>query len=253
VATINLQIPANTCSGSYYVFFWADGNQAVSESSDGNNFASRIITVNGTAPTTQAGNLSFTNVSGNSMTVNWNNGNGSRRVVKLNTSSSFTAPANGSDPAANSVYGGAGEQVVYNGTGNSVTITGLTAGPAYCFRVYELHCSGSNTVYNTNTGTNNPACQTVATALPVVDGLEAFTVSPNPGNGLFRVNMKLRRTKAVSFTVYNALGETVYRSAVYQVSGNTGREIDLGKIAAGAYRLQTFMDKQSFITTLIVQ
>lgn len=39
---------------------------------------------------------------------------------------SFTDPIDGTDPTANAVYGGSGEQVVYNGTGTSVAVTGLT-------------------------------------------------------------------------------------------------------------------------------
>ncbi|QKJ32461.1 T9SS type A sorting domain-containing protein [Mucilaginibacter mali] len=43
--TSTLQIPANIASGNYYVFFWADGNQVVAESNEGNNFASRTLSI----------------------------------------------------------------------------------------------------------------------------------------------------------------------------------------------------------------
>jgi len=123
-------------------------------------------TISCVAPTTQASSITFSSVSDNSMAINWTNGNGSKRVVKINTSNSFTNPANGTDPTANSVYGGSGEQVVYNNSGNSVSVTGLSPSTTYWFRVYEYNCTGTNTVYNVNTATNNPNSQ-VTTAVSV--------------------------------------------------------------------------------------
>lgn len=48
----NIQIPSGTAPGTYYLYFWADGEQDVSESTEGNNFATRQLTVTGvTIPT----------------------------------------------------------------------------------------------------------------------------------------------------------------------------------------------------------
>jgi uncharacterized repeat protein (TIGR03803 family) len=107
-------------------------------------------------PAVQATNLTFTNTTSNSVTVNWTNGNGARRIVKIKPAPPFTAPANGNDYTANSVYSGSGEQVVYNGTGNSVTVTGLLPSHWYWFRVYEASCSSTNSLYLTSAGTGNP-------------------------------------------------------------------------------------------------
>lgn len=41
----SIQIPNNTAPGIYYLFFWADGGQVVSESNETNNFATVQITV----------------------------------------------------------------------------------------------------------------------------------------------------------------------------------------------------------------
>ena len=41
----NIQIPSGTAPGTYYFFFWADGEKVVSEFTDGNNFATRQLTV----------------------------------------------------------------------------------------------------------------------------------------------------------------------------------------------------------------
>ncbi len=118
-----------------------------------------VLTGNCITPVTQASNLTFSAIFGTTMTVSWTNGSGAYRVVKINTVNSFTAPANGTSPISNSVYGGTGEQVVYNGNSNSVTVTGLIPGATYWFEVFEYNCTGINTFYNTATATNNPLSQ----------------------------------------------------------------------------------------------
>ncbi len=122
-------------------------------------------------PVTQASAITFTNVAATSMTVSWVNGSGSGRVVKINTTNSFTAPVDGNTPAANAVYAGTGEQVVYNGTASTVNVSGLTTGVTYYFRVYEYNCTPPK--YNASTATGNPASQ----ATPVVPVLTATSLT----------------------------------------------------------------------------
>lgn len=119
-------------------------------------------------PTIQAHSITFSNVQTSQLTVSWNNGDGSGRLVKINTSNTFTDPVNGTTYPANSTYNGSGEQVVYVGNASSVTVTNLTPNVTYWFRIYEFNCSGSSIVYNTTTATNNPASQTTEAALPII-------------------------------------------------------------------------------------
>ena len=107
------------------------------------------------APTTQTSGITFSNATNSTLDLNWTNGNGDGRIVIMNTANSFTTPTNGSNPTANTVYAGTGEQVVYNGTGNGPTsISSLNPATEYWFRVYEF-CSPDRT-YQTSTSTNNP-------------------------------------------------------------------------------------------------
>jgi hypothetical protein len=126
-----------------------------------------------TAPSNQASNISFSNILSGSMDVSWTIGNGAGRVVIINTSNTFTAPADGSNPAANTAYSG-GQQVIYNGIGNSVSITGLTYPQTYWFRVYEYCDTDRN--YTTSTSTNNPRSQTTSAPAPLLSAgsLTAF-------------------------------------------------------------------------------
>jgi hypothetical protein len=105
-----------------------------------------------TAPTTQASNISFTNLSGNSVTVNWTNGNGTRRLVVARAGSAVNAnPVDLTFYGALAAFGsgaqiGTGNFVVYNNTGNSVTVTNLQINTTYHFAVYELN-GNSGPVY----------------------------------------------------------------------------------------------------------
>lgn len=109
------------------------------------------------APTTSASGLSFSNVSNNALTVNWINGNGVNRVVLINTANTFTAPVNGTDPSANNIYAGSGEHVVYNGSANAATITGLNQNTTYYVAIYESNCAGANVRFNTTALTGSQA------------------------------------------------------------------------------------------------
>ncbi|MCX6268095.1 MAG: T9SS type A sorting domain-containing protein [Bacteroidetes bacterium] len=113
-------------------------------------------------PTVQAHDLAFSGISATGITASWTNGNGAKRIALVNTTNSFSNPADGTDPVANPVYGGVGQQVVYNGTGNSIAVTGLSGSTTYWFRVYEYNGTGSSTKYLTTTATLNPASQTTS-------------------------------------------------------------------------------------------
>ncbi|QTA78941.1 Immunoglobulin-like fold-containing protein [Desulfonema limicola] len=105
-------------------------------------------------PTVQASGLSFSGITNNSLTVNWTtNGDGANRIVVMKPGSAIDAnPVDGTTYTANATFGsgsqiGTGNYVVYNGTGSSVTVTGLTAGTTYYIAVYEFNGSGGSENY----------------------------------------------------------------------------------------------------------
>lgn len=101
----------------------------------------------------------------NSINLEWTPGNGARRVVIMNTSNYFSAPADGTDPTPNNSYQGAGQQVIYNGSTeyhegvpyNGVFVDNLQANTSYYFRIFEANGNGAQSLYLGSTGTGNPA------------------------------------------------------------------------------------------------
>lgn len=127
-----------------------------------------------TSPTVNASSISFSNVTPNSATVNWTNGNGGSRLLLVRPDSNINAfPLDGSDYTADSAFGsgtllGTNNYVVYNGTGNSVTVRGLTPGAKYYFRVVEYNknaVTGNNSLYLL--GNNPEANRSLLSALPI--------------------------------------------------------------------------------------
>jgi len=160
-------------NGTSLYLRWSDINETGND--DGMGIDDFSFSAQGTppAPTTQDFNITFPTVLPNAITANWTNGDGSSRIVIVNTSNSFTNPTNGISPSANSVYGGTGEQVVYNGNGSSVNVTSLNPSTQYFFRVYAYNGSGIYASYNINGATDNPKDQTTqpaATPLITVTG-----------------------------------------------------------------------------------
>ncbi len=98
-----------------------------------------------TPPTTQASSFSVTTVNDNDITINWARGNGDAVLVVAKKDSDISVdPINGSTYTASSIFGagdetGAGSYVVYNNTGTSATITGLSPGTTYYFAIYEYN------------------------------------------------------------------------------------------------------------------
>lgn len=159
------------------------------------------------APTVPASSLTFSNVTGTSMTLSWTNGNGSNRIVVARQGAAVaTAPVNGTTYTANSVFGTNGTElgagyVVYNGTANTFSLTGLQPGNSYFFAVYEYKCNPPQYI------TTNPATG-MRTTPTGIEGVEANKVNlkiyPNPAT-----NGEVNFNKIVSVEVFDALGKLV--------------------------------------------
>ena len=93
-------------------------------------------------------------VSNLSINISWTSGPGNGRIVVMKEGSAVNSlPVNLSKYPANSIFQngaqpGAGEYVVYAGSGNNVTVTGLQANKTYHYKVFEYNGIDAP-VYNT--------------------------------------------------------------------------------------------------------
>lgn len=128
----------------------------------------RDVAVSGKAidaePTTQSA-ITFGTITNNSIVVNFSGGNGAKRVLVARQGSAVnsdpvdgTTYTDGSNVFAAGTQIGAGNYVVYAGTGNTATVTGLAGGTTYHFAVYEYNdnsTSGAENYLVTSPGVNN--------------------------------------------------------------------------------------------------
>lgn len=108
-------------------------------------------------PAQNASAMNFSNVTSNSMTVNWTNGDGDGRVLIMRSGGAPNKfPLDGTDYSAGpQVDLGGGNYVVYSGSASSATVSNLTRNSNYQFRLYE---------YKKNVNTGDHALYQLANA-----------------------------------------------------------------------------------------
>jgi len=148
-------------------------------------------------PTQNASAMNFSNVTSNSMTVNWTNGNGNGRVLIMRAGSAPNKfPLDGTEYSASpAVNLGDGNYVVYSGTGNNATVGNLNSNTNYQFRLYEYKKSANTGNYalyqlaNPAVGSRNTLGTTSQTTHPFdFDGDGKTDVSVfRPSNGFWYI------------------------------------------------------------------
>ncbi|MBK9390238.1 MAG: VCBS repeat-containing protein [Bacteroidetes bacterium] len=141
--------------GTYY---WSV--QAVDNSFRGGTFSDeKSITI----IDVPASNITAEKIDNNSLKLNWTNGNGARRAVFCKTGTTGTAgPVNRSSYLASSDFaegnqiGSTGWYCVYNGTGDSVTVSNLNSSDSYIFHVVEYSGNSGSETYILTTANGNP-------------------------------------------------------------------------------------------------
>jgi len=219
------------------VFLSADGTTAiVGGSQDRDAFGASWIFVPLATPTIQAENIIFANISSTQMDIRWTKGNGNSRVVFVKEgigiitnpldSTTYTASANWTNKG--SQLGISGYYCVYNGDGNMVTLTGLSALTQYTVQVFEYNGAQSNELYLTNVTTNNPNTQTTpinsAVTYISIDKPNAY---PNPTNGLVTIDILDGK-----LTVIDVEGKVLIKTAL-----DKDKTIDISKYDSGIYFL----------------
>ncbi|NPA67562.1 MAG: T9SS type A sorting domain-containing protein [Chlorobi bacterium] len=211
-------------SSTYFIAFEATGQY-------GYGVAIDDITVDGTpactAPSLQASAFSQTVQNMNDITVTWTRGNGDAVIVLAHEESMVDVnPGSGTTYSADAAFGsgdeiGTGNFVVYNGTGNSVSITGLNASTEYHFAVYEY--------FNTDVCYLKPALTGIASTcyIPVINSQPVDTEVCEGGDATFSVTAE--GTNATYQWQKDGSDIAGATSASYTVTGVTSS--DLGSYA----------------------
>ena len=118
-----------------------------------------------TYPNTQYSNITFTSITSTTIKIDGTIGNGDHRIIYIvknttgETEPTFPDPSDDETFVANPDYSTGnptGYQVIYNGTGSSVTVTVPSSTNEYWFRVYEYNLNGTMPRYYTPTANTNP-------------------------------------------------------------------------------------------------
>ncbi|MCK6650367.1 MAG: LamG domain-containing protein, partial [Bacteroidia bacterium] len=197
-----------------------------------------------------------------SISINWTNGNGSRRIVTVAlSSSSVSLPADGTAYTQNSTFGagsnlGNANYCIYNGTGNGCNAFGLTAGTAYRFRVYEFnivtngfdfnyedYLTSGYPIYTEYTLTTEPT--TNASTINATNiAANSATLSFTSGNGTYDLlslrasssyaNTPIDGTSYVASTIYgNGTSLLTSSPASYVLTWGTATSANVTNLAAG--------------------
>jgi hypothetical protein len=219
------------------VFLSADGTSAIEGGwNDNTNIGAAWVFIPNAAPTTQVANISFANISSTQMDINWTNGNGTNRVVFVkqetgtitNPSDYTTYTASINWATKGTELGTSGYYCVYNGTGNSIRLTGLNASTQYTVQVFEYNGSAGNEIYFTAVATNNPNAQITLLTTAVTDITTSKpNVYPNPTTGLVTLNVPDGEA-----TVLDMKGKVLIVTTL-----SKDKKIDLTKYDSGMYIL----------------
>lgn|GEM_PF-551511 len=175
-------------------------------------------------PKVNASDITFSNVTDNSIKLSWTKGNGEYRMVVAHADSMISAfPDDGTDYTGNAAFGagtslGSDNYVVYNGTENSVTVTGLTPGKTYYFRVLEYNKNATTGNYSLYLRGDNP--QSSQVTLNISTDIAAASFCPSA-------------LIAIPFTtigVYSA--GNIFTAQLSNASGSFVSPVNIGTLSA---------------------
>jgi hypothetical protein len=148
-------------------------------------YVDKVSTAPATLPTLNVSNFSINNGTCTNLVLTFVPGNGTGRIVIAHAGSPVNqTPVNGTAYTGNSAFGngtdlGNGNFIVYNGTGSSLNVSGLSPASTYYFSIIEYSGSGASLNY---TGTPVTANATTSNYTITIAGLQNGVC---PGDSLY--------------------------------------------------------------------
>ena len=217
------------------------------------------------APTIAATALRAEPDSENGLRLTWENGNGTARMLVAKQADGAPAnqgyfdsfPVDGIDYTENSTFGGGddlgdGSFVVYNGTGNSAVVNGLSENTEYVFRVYEYiknAINGNNALYLLG---NSPELHTSTAGVGInKHELDQFIhLFPNPAGDKVILQNKGDK-KLLQATITDVSGRMMLK--VDLTGMGEEKIIELSDLLQGIYFVRIESESGSTIRQLIKQ
>lgn len=208
-----------------------------------------------TPPATQASSATIPapSVTASSMDINWTAVPGTNSLVVVKAGSAVAGtPSNGTAYTANTSFGTGGtiaanEYVVYNGTGNSVSVSNLAFGTQYHVAVFAFDNTGNcyNTTApataNATTLCSQPTIQTAT--INVNASVNTAVINWSGGNGthsLVKINSANSFTAPVDGVVYPA--NTNYGGGEQVIYAGSGSSVNISGLAQGTtYYVTVYM------------
>lgn len=137
-------------------------------------------------------------------------------------------------------------------TGNSYVLTNAVNGN----KVYAQMTSNASCIAATQTPVNSDTIEVtciVTTPIIEIDGLEYCTISPNPNNGNFVVQLKMNRTAQIQIAVLDANGKRIYTSNREKMQGIINKNITLKNASSGNYIVEINIDNKRITKKIIVE
>ncbi len=253
----------------FFAIYEYNGTGAVIEYLTSSFLSGNAFTV--AAPTVQAGNMVFSNVTATSVTINFTAGNGTRRLLVAREGSAVNSdPVNLQQYVGNSAFEsgaqvGTGNYAVYSSTNTSVVVTNLKAATKYFFSIYEYNGNGQP-MYKTPGSTANITTRTIPTIpssniiVTKTDGKE-LSLSWTIGNGQRRI-IVAKQGAAITGSPANGTdytanevfgnGSTITAGEFVVYSGTGNAAIIKGLNPATVYHFRIFEYDGTGINTLFL-
>ncbi|MBI5324939.1 MAG: T9SS type A sorting domain-containing protein [Ignavibacteriae bacterium] len=264
--TLQGTIPANdnkvTISGIVYTNNSGEANVQLVSSASGMPDCMLTANILASEPANQDADVKFDNVSAYSskdgstalsqVTVSWTNGDGNKHLVVMKATDPIGTPdlpVDGVGYPASPSFGTSGNEIggafaIFNGAGNTLTVTNLVEGTLYYARVFGFNGNADLANYNTGTGAGNPSSFLVAGAEDTytANGFQVTNISPNPAFVDIKFDFTVGTPSAYTIEVVDLQGRTVasYCSKKFYESGNYQVSIPVSKLSSGSYILKIY-------------
>ncbi len=204
-------------------------------------FVAKLSPAVETSPSVASSLLNASVINCNDVQLVWNSGNGANRLVIARAGSTVNAfPVDGTGYSANPVFGsgsdlGNGNFIVYNGSGNSAVVSGLSPGITYYFTVieyngnnlfanyYTQNAPGANVLANSFAIAANSSqggiCQGASTTLTASGNAVSFSWSPTTGlSASTGSSVTAQPSQSTTYTVTGTNGSGCQASTMVSVT-----------------------------------